>query len=243
MKKMDPETGDVAYQDRESRRSTTGASVAKTLRELCWQLIQSVKATVQVMLETRKVLLMPMYLYSGYSISFFMGRLPPVIGDDWAVWTLAVFALAECVGSVIFGKLTDKLGKRIMTLATFAAHAIAVFITFYVEAFAPYSYFVAMLLCGLADSGLNTSIYSIISGFYSVETDGQKPRSAEAFSAFKFVQSISSAAGFASGLLLSYFWTQIVLISMFALAVFAFLILDFFVSPVDRKRPTKRGAV
>lgn len=216
-----------------SQHAPTLSTRFDVLRKLGHQFAWSVRSTVQVTADKRKLLLMPMYLYSGYSLSFFIGRMPPVIGDRWAAWTLAVYSLAGSCGGVIFGKLADLLGKRAVTLAAFAAHGTALLMSLLVDTFAPYSFFATMFTCGMAVSGINTAIYSIIGTFFSKTTEGEPSRTAEAFSAFNFVESLSSTAGFVSGLLLSYWSTQMVLIGIYVFAVVAFIILDLAVAPVN----------
>jgi fatty acid desaturase len=80
------------------------------------------------------------------------------------------------------------------------------------------------------DSGLNTGIYAILgsASYY-------KTQAAYAFAAFKLIQSIAMAAGFFSGLYLTYSIIQYILCGVWVSAVLAFGILDFWVAPSDRK--------
>eukprot|EP01116_Phalansterium_solitarium_P021046 TRINITY_DN6411_c0_g1_i11.p1 TRINITY_DN6411_c0_g1~~TRINITY_DN6411_c0_g1_i11.p1 ORF type:complete len:385 (+),score=121.04 TRINITY_DN6411_c0_g1_i11:141-1295(+) len=64
--------------------------------------------------EPKMLLMIPALLYSGFSQSFFLSRLPqqmPIEGG-WIGWIMAFFGLADTLGSVIFGRLSDRVGKK-----------------------------------------------------------------------------------------------------------------------------------
>jgi MFS family permease len=193
---------------------------------------KSLHATLAVMFDYRMLLFFPISLYSGYSVSVFNGVLPPIIaahgGKSMISWVMILFFISEAIGSVIFGKLIDVLGRRVIMIITLAIHALAVGLIWLMLYSQPYLFFVTLFFCGLADSGYNTSIYSILgSPAYF------KKKAGDAFAAFKLVQSIASAGGFLSSNFVPTLYIKIALSSMWLFAVLAFTVLEV-VSPADR---------
>nr|CAG4716761.1 unnamed protein product [Naegleria fowleri] len=120
-------------------------------------------------------------------------------------------------------------------------------------------FFVTMGVFGGADAFLTNSIYSILGSrnYYKKVSSQSKLRNvkmhemypyfnqkhtSEAFSAFRFVQSISTAVGFAFGIVLSIVTIQFLLVLSFVLCIVAFLILDGCIASVDKEKhkSTKR---
>jgi MFS family permease len=188
------------------------------------------RSTFAVLLDKRMILFIPISLFSGFSMSLYLGLIPPIIGVKYLGWVLALFGVAEVLGSIIFGKWADLLGKRPVMLTTYAIHASALVCSFFIYSAQPYMFFVTMFFAGLGDAGLNTSIYAILGS-----ANYFKSQAAYAFAAFKLIQSIAMAAGFFSGIYLTYQVIQIIICSIWGAAVLFFVILDFFIAPSDKK--------
>ncbi len=90
-------------------------------------------------------------------------------------------------------------------------------------------YFVTLFFCGAADSGLNTSIYSILGS-----PSYFKRRASDAFAGFKMVQSIASACGFLSSTYATTEVIKIILSVLCGMAIVAFVLLEFFIAPSDQ---------
>ncbi len=196
-------------------------------------IFKSMYRTLQIVFDGKMLLLSGFLIYSGYSVSFFTGSIPPIISayDNLLLpFCLTAFGVAESVGSVLLGKGSDLFGRRAMVWVTFFLHFLAIAMSFVFQFWKPYLFFVQIFIGGLADSGSNTQIYSILGHYF-------KDNASDAFAAFKFIQSISIALSFASQAgYLSFFQIQIVLIGLFIIAVISFIGLDCFIAPVNDKK-------
>jgi len=214
----------------------------KKMKKRSKSISQSIRKTIQVMLNSKMVLFLPISLYSGYSVSVFTGVLPPIIakhgGRDMISWVMTLYGLAEALGSIAFGKLIDLFGRRIMMFITMLLHITAVLLCWFMLYGGNAMFFITLFFCGLADSGLNTSIYSILgSPAYF------KKKAGDAFAAFKLVQSIASAGGFLSSNFATIFTIKITISAVCASAVLSFIILDFFVAASDADPAKKLHAI
>lgn len=68
----------------------------------------------------------------------------------------------EFIGSLLFGKLADLLGKRIVYYIMFIVHSLAIGMTFIMTFAQPYLFYVTTAIAGLADSALNTELYALL---------------------------------------------------------------------------------
>jgi len=190
-----------------------------------------IKETFKIILSDRRMVLFhPISIYSGFSMTLFMGLLPPRVELSYLGWALATLGLAEVVGSLVFGKLADLLGTWPVMMGTLVTHALALTCSFFFNSAEPYLWFVTMFLAGLADAGLNTSIYAILgSPAYF------KSKPAYAFSGFKLVQSIAMAAGFLCGIYVPFEYIRLMVCAMWAAALIAFTLSEVFVRPSNHK--------
>ncbi|KAL0476597.1 12 TM domain-containing transmembrane protein [Acrasis kona] len=192
-----------------------------------------IKETVKVILtDKRMVFFHPISLYSGFSNSLFLGLLPPRVGLAYLGWVLAVLGLAEVIGSLVFGKLADIIGTWPVMIVTLVTHAITLGLSFFFDVAEPYLWFVTMFFAGLADAGLNTSIYAILGS-----PNYFKLQPAYAFSGFKLVQSIAMAAGFLCGIYVPFTYIQYAVCLMWVGAVVFFALSDAII-PSDYNRTT-----
>uniref|UniRef100_A0A8D8FB60 UNC93-like protein MFSD11 n=1 Tax=Culex pipiens TaxID=7175 RepID=A0A8D8FB60_CULPI len=167
---------------------------------------------------TKKMLLLSVsFVYTGLALSFFSGVYGASIGFTNAIGSSAkqlvglngVFlGVGEVLGGVAFGllgKRSAKWGRDPIVITGFIIHIISYFLVFMnlpdvavfgdtdeVAYFNPPIPSVAMLcsfLLGLGDACFNTQIYSMLGGVFA-------KNSAEAFSIFKFSQSVATALSF-----------------------------------------------
>lgn len=201
-------------------------------------LFDSIKVSFMVLISPKMLLFSVIFLYSGYSIAFFYRSLPRIMqkhSNTFLVpWAIACFGISEVFGSLIFGRLSDKIGKRTVMILTLVLHVLAISSTFATVYWPPsyYTYFVPLFLCGLADAGLNTIIYSVIGG-----TDNyfKNDRTAEGFGVFKFIQSAAVCVGIISGVELSVHTVQFSLSALLLVCIIFYIVLDFCCYPFDRK--------
>ncbi|EGC33987.1 hypothetical protein DICPUDRAFT_92306 [Dictyostelium purpureum] len=152
-------------------------------------------ATIILIKDRPIQLLVPALLYSGISQSFFFGVFPSLSGANWLGYIMAVFGACDAIGSVLIGKLSDIIGRKILvficTLFCIAGSILAYFVNTRLDN-QPGYYFICAALLGFADAGFNTQLYSLIGAIYP-----QKGEAAAGF--FKFVQSTATAIAFGYG--------------------------------------------
>jgi MFS family permease len=180
--------------------------------------------TGRLLVQKKMLMIFPLFMYSGWTQSFFYGVVPPLIGVRWLGWAMAAFGFAEVLGSMAFAKISDGLGRKISMMLSLIIHALAVTSSFFLKEQQPYMFFVTTTLCGLADAGLNTSIYAVIGceEFY-------KNEAAYAFSAFQLIQGIVTSTGFFTGIYLTYLEIQIVLVVLLGAAIVSYIILEVWI--------------
>lgn len=187
-------------------------------------IIGSIKCTCNVLIDTRMILLMGLIIYSGYSSSIFLGKVPEIIGKElgksYIGFTMSTFGIAELLGSIFFGFTSDKFGKKIMMFFTIFIHVLAISWSFIMMKYPPYSYFISTFLNGFADSGMNTNLYSILGNVFNEQPSN-------AFASFKFVQSVSFTMGFIGSIYLKFFALQILSYFLLTFALYTFMILDY----------------
>nr|XP_029713910.1 UNC93-like protein MFSD11 [Aedes albopictus] len=172
---------------------------------------------VRLFMTKRMLQLSVTFIYTGLALSFFSGVYGASIGFTEAIGESAkqlvglngVFlGVGEVLGGVIFGllgKRTAKWGRDPIVIAGFIIHISSFFLilmnipnaapfgdTDDVAFFKPPIAAVAILcsfLLGLGDACFNTQIYSMLGGVFA-------KNSAEAFSIFKFTQSVATAISF-----------------------------------------------
>ncbi|XP_065089068.1 UNC93-like protein MFSD11 [Ochlerotatus camptorhynchus] len=178
---------------------------------------QAFISAVRLFLTKRMLLLSVAFIYTGLALSFFSGVYGASIGFTNAIGESAkqlvglngVFlGVGEVLGGVSFGllgKQTAKWGRDPIVIAGFIIHIISFLLIFMnipdvapfgdtneVAFFKPPNAAVAILcsfLLGLGDACFNTQIYSMLGGVFA-------KNSAEAFSIFKFTQSVATAISF-----------------------------------------------
>merc|ERR1712228_825694 len=176
-------------------------------------------------MDKRQLLLIPFTLYSGISQAFEYGNFPAQINDNFHKFgAMAVFGAVDAICSLLFGRMSDKIGRLPVLAIAFFAHG-AVYIYFFVYSWdvennqAPidvdqqqhawYDFFIAAAFLGVGDAGFNTQLYALYGSLL-----GEK---AEVFANLKFWQSIAMTWGFlSSGVHEDW---NIVLISCFSLLV------------------------
>lgn len=184
---------------------------------------------IKVFFDLKMLLSIPIFIYSGATLGFFFGNIPPLFGKEMVPWVMAAFSLSSCIYASILSQLTRFISKRMLMTFTLLLHLFALILTLTFNFATPYSYFWAMIVCGISDSSLNTMIYANLGTYF-------EKNSAEGFAVFKFEQSFSAGVAFYSGSLLDgkFHITQIIMFILLGLAMLSFLIVEFIISPVDQ---------
>jgi len=197
----------------------------------------------------QQLLLIPFTLYSGISQAFEYGNFPAQINDDFHKFSaLAIFGVVDAACSLLFGRLSDKIGRLPVLTIAFIAHG-TVYIYFFVYSTVIehdmsesaqdigkmqhdwWDFFVVAVFLGIGDAGFNTQMYALYGSLL-----GEK---SEVFANLKFWQSIAMTWGFLSNGVHER-W-DIVLISCFALLVCAALPLYCSKEVRRKSAPQKAG--
>ena len=203
---------------------------------------------MKLWLTKQQLILIPFTLYSGISQAFEYGNFPAQINDSFHKFAaLAVFGGVDAICSLLFGRLSDKIGRLPILTIAFISHG-TVYIYFYlyssmIENDASesasdidkiqhdwYDFFIVATFLGIGDAGFNTQMYALYGSLL-----GEK---SEVFANLKFWQSISMTWGFlSSGVHIEW---DYVLISCFSLLILAALPL-YLSAEVRRKARPQRN--
>lgn len=182
-------------------------------------------------------LLIPSLLYSGISQTFFFGVFPSLIGVEWVGYVMSVFGFFDALSSFILGKLSFKIGRKILILISTISSIIGTVLIILVNQskiiyfsinnnnnYGEYKilcYFIGSALLGFSDAGFNTQLYSLLGVLYP--TNGEA-----AVGVFKFVQSTATAVAFIYGPYASLFENVFVLDCLVIISCVFFIFADNF---------------
>ena len=131
-------------------------------RTSCASFWASVAATLRLLVSVDGVLLAPMYFFSGLELSFWSGEFTQLLADASVIGLVLTLAgVGEVVGGLVFGRLSDRVGRSGSMLLGVGLYAGALGLTVWMKrggadavmvADAPLVAYAAALLFGLADS-------------------------------------------------------------------------------------------
>ncbi|KFB39669.1 AGAP000311-PA-like protein [Anopheles sinensis] len=204
----------------------------------------------------RMLLLCITFVYTGLSLSFFSGVYGSSIGFTNAIGTSAkqfvglngVFiGVGEVLGGVAFGllgtKLTARYGRDPVVIVGGVLHLASYFLIYlnlpnaapfgntdavsYIQPPSAVAAMACSFLLGLGDACFNTQCYSMLGGVFKNEP-------AEAFSIFKFTQSVAAAASFVYSSYCGLHAQLIILVVLGILGTISFCLVEF---AVKKERP------
>lgn len=196
------------------------------LKEQVESMVKVIFSTAKLLFDLRFLLLVPSIFHLGYSFAFIYGSITSKVGSDTLGWLMSVFALSSIVGSYGFGKMNQDIGYRWGFHLTFFFQILALIYTFTLDSGVLFV-FVTLVFVGFGDSGLNTTSYAIFGKYF-------KENTAAGYSAYKLIQSLSASFQFYTEKIIPMEVTQYVLIGTATLSVVSFIVLDVFISPVDK---------
>ena len=143
------------------------------------------------------VLLLPTVCYNGLAQGFIYGSIPPlIINKSWRYFLFAIFGLVSILSSIVFGKLSDYLGRRLLVFAI-GALAHMIILGFLFTLWAPpfdqdrFGMFIVIITClSMGDAIYTIQIYATMSIFYG------QTRPTDAFACMKAFQSACIAIAF-----------------------------------------------
>ncbi|CAF2321863.1 unnamed protein product [Rotaria sp. Silwood2] len=158
---------------------------------------ESFLSSLSIFLDIHFLLLIPTMCYSGLSQGFIFATVPPLIIDKSRKYLMfAVFGISSTINYIIFGKLNDLIGRRLLIFAIGALTHMIVFGLLLIVWKPPLDQsrteIFVILLIGLSigDAIFWTLLYSIIATFYG------KTRPTDAFACLKLFQSGFMAIAF-----------------------------------------------
>ncbi len=87
------------------------------------------------------------------------------MGTKWIGWVMACFGAADVLGSAVFGRLSDKIGRKVIILFSSVMAVAGYVLSIWTTPEKPYLYFIVLVLLGLADGGYNTQLYAVMGIF------------------------------------------------------------------------------
>ena len=186
-------------------------------------------------LTDRNFLLLVMIIaYSGFSQSFFSGSFTKELGRYLLNYVMIFFGVADALGSFMFGKVIDVLGRKPILLIATAMVIISTILLLSVSRevlqHRNMLYYICAIMFGLGDAGVFTVLYATVGNLFAsrVET---------AFGTFRLVQSLTTGLAYVVFLYVEDFSYQILMLDSLLLAgLLGFLFLDFFFSNVDSRQ-------
>lgn len=193
-------------------------------------------------LKDRNFLLLVLIIaYSGFSQSFFSGSFTKELGRFLLNYVMIFFGVADALGSFMFGKVIDVLGRKPILLIATAMVIISTILLLAVQREVLQQrtmlYYICAIMFGLGDAGVTTVLYATVGNLFAsrVET---------AFGTFRLVQALTTGIAFVVFLYVQDFAFQILMLDTLLLAgLLGFLFLDFFFSNVDSRADLREAPV
>ena len=180
------------------------------------------------------LLLVLIIAYSGFSQSFFSGSFTKELGRYLLNYVMIFFGVADALGSFMFGKVIDVLGRKPILLIATAMVIISTILLLSVSRevlqHRNMLYYICAIMFGLGDAGVTTVLYATVGNLFAsrVET---------AFGTFRLVQSLTTGLSYVVFLYVEDFSYQILMLDALLLSgLLGFLFLDFFFSNVDSRQ-------
>jgi MFS family permease len=153
--------------------------------------------SLSMVMEIPFLLLLPTICYSGLSQGFIYGTIPPLIINKSAKFLLfAFYGFISACSSIIFGKLSDYLGRRLLIFAIGALVHMIVFGLLLIVWTPPidenrFEIFVIIIAClSMGDAIYMTQFYAVLSILYG------ETRPTDAFACMKAFQAGFTAISF-----------------------------------------------
>lgn len=163
-----------------------------------------VYAMIKVGKTKELLLLIPLMFWVGFELGFWSGVFPLLLKEDSIGLVLAFAGIAEVLGGLTLGYVSDRFGCTVVLLIGFICYAFGLLLaclmiqritwvsypTWFIND-APWSVFVSAFCFGLGDCVFNTQIYALLGHFWKDRT-----LSVSAFTFFNIFSALGSAVGF-----------------------------------------------
>ncbi len=164
----------------------------------------SPKKTLVVLIDRRFLYMYPTMMYSGFSSAFYMVVFTAFMGKCFLGYAQIVLGVAEVLGCIVAGKLSDRIGRTPLFLVGCGCTAVAAVIVTLSDPMqttigpgeggnGAWVYFLAFCMYGLGDAAFNTQTQSVLGLFFN-------EKAASAFAAYRIVLALfgglASSVGF-----------------------------------------------
>jgi MFS family permease len=198
--------------------------------------------TVKLIVDKKFLFLWPAIAYSGFTSAFYNVIYTDYIGKTWVGFALVVFGICEVLGSVVGGKMSDRVGRTPVFLISCVCTLLGVCFAAMSEPnqinSGTWYYFVSYGFLGLGDSGFNTQVQGALGMYY-------KNESQPAFAGYRFLLSVCVTIGSIGGRWLTREYLSapwdimipcIILFVNLVLAAACWMYLDVYVAAVSEKK-------
>jgi len=192
--------------------------------------------TFTIFTKKKMLFLICVMIYSGLSQSFFSGVYTKILGEvgqeSLIGFVMAVFGVTNAICSFSFGKLGDIIGwKPIIILGTITVLICHIVLLLIKSSSLPiYSFFLLAACLGISDASFYVTLYATIGLYF-------KDRESAAFSAFRFLQSTSTAVYFFVSALLTLPIIIAVVDTFLIIGVLLYWISSFYIQFYEEKNP------
>eukprot|EP00026_Physarum_polycephalum_P003211 Phypoly_transcript_03221.p1 GENE.Phypoly_transcript_03221~~Phypoly_transcript_03221.p1 ORF type:complete len:498 (+),score=46.05 Phypoly_transcript_03221:115-1608(+) len=146
--------------------------------------------TLKLCVTTKMLWLHPLFIHQGLSNAIFMGAFPLQMRADRIGFVIAVLGISNVAGSVIWGKIYDWKGWKVLTVGAIILGPLAYFAST-LNSIGLWPLFLAAIGFGFLDSCQNTLVFGIISSVYPEEQE-----QICAFAVSKFSNACASGVSF-----------------------------------------------
>lgn len=197
-----------------------------------FKILKRLGATLKILGDRKFLMLMIIIAYNGIFQAFMAGSFTKELGKIHLNSVMAAFGIAGAIGSFIFGKIIDILGRKPILITSsvlvFSGSLLCLLPRVYLRETSLIYYIIAVMF-GLGDSACLTVLYATIGNLYSKDVE-------TGFGAFKFVQSLATGAFFVIAPYITIFYFEVMILDIFLLlGLLFFLLLDFFIADVDKE--------
>jgi len=156
---------------------------------------KSVAGTFRLLFTKRMLMFTPLMFYTGLGMTYWAGWFTRQILDTRYIGVcMCGFGIAEAIGGLVLGRLSDRLGRTSVVMFGFFAQATAMYLSWLANERMlgggdMLFFYIAAPILGLADCAFQTQLMAALASDYTT-------LSADAFAIFKLLQSLGAALGF-----------------------------------------------
>lgn len=194
---------------------------------------ESLKRSFKILIEIKMILLIPMIFNIGFLQGIYSGKIPEtvgiILGPKWIGYISSIIGVSEIIGSLVVGKLCDKIGNKIMMICSCILTFFMCGSVILIQMWIPYMFIASNILVGLSDSFLNTTTYSVIASLYREETPF-------AFGTMMLIKSLGTCTNLVVSIFLDLKTLEYIGFILTFISFISFLILDIFVKNPNKEK-------